>query len=76
MIRCELCSSKDIIRAKVRNTEKLIAVCRECGSIYEVDEGLMPILGHDPNDVSYFKSLEALFETWDDLEDVIPYNKE
>lgn len=74
MIRCELCNSNDIVRCKVKKTGVVIAICNECNSVYEVDAQLMPVLGHDPYDVQYFKALEALFETWDDLEEIESYN--
>ena len=76
MVHCELCNSTDVVRAKVKRSSIFIAICRECGSVYEVDENLMPVLGHDPNDSAYFDRLETLFRTWDELTDIIPYDKE
>lgn len=76
MIRCELCNSEDMVRANVEKKGVVIAICRECGSIYEVDNTFNPIFGHDPNDVSYFETLQNLFESWDEVTNVIPYNNE
>lgn len=75
MIKCPFCKAEDIVIATIKKTGKIIVACKECESVYEVDENLKPIFDHDPCDTQYFSNLESLFKTWDDLENVIPYNE-
>lgn len=75
MTRCELCNSEDLVIAKVKKNSVVIGICRECGSVYEIDENHKIVLGHDPDDTEYFEKLQALFNTWDDVTDIVPYNK-
>lgn len=74
-ICCELCSSSDMVRATVKKNGMVIAICRECLSLYETDENLNPVYNHDPHDKPYFENLDKLFDDWDDVTDVVPYNK-
>ena len=75
VFRCELCSSTDMVRVTVKDTGTVIAVCRECLSLYETDEKLEPVYGHNPLDMPYFEKLDNLFKGWDNVTDIIPYNK-
>lgn len=73
-ICCELCSSSDMVRATVKENGTVIAICRECLSLYETDENLNPVYDHDPYDMPYFKKLDELFKDWENVTDIVPYN--
>lgn len=75
MIRCELCSSSDMVKVITKKQDK-IGICRECCSVYELDKNEYPVMGHDPEDYEYFKKWAEKFDTWDDAEIIEPYNEE
>lgn len=73
MIRCELCNSTDMVRATVKESKTVIAICRECESVYETDEKLNPVFGHDSEDIQYFEKLEKLFKNWNNVTNIVSY---
>ena len=73
MYKCELCGSHDIIRVTLEDSDETIAICRECEALYEVDENLNPVFGHDGNDKEYFTKLQNIFKNWDNVKEKISY---
>lgn len=73
MYNCNLCGSHDIIRVTLKDSDKTVAICRECECLYEVDENLNPIFEHDGNDMEYFKKLQSIFKNWDNVKEKISY---
>lgn len=74
-MKCKYCGSDDLVRAKVKKTSILIAVCRECDSVYELDEISNPIMEYASEDVSHILELQKCFKKWDELTEIVPYNK-
>ena len=73
---CKVCFSSEIVKVTTKDTNKKLAICRECQQIYELDENGNIIFHHDPKDVEYFNLLDKTFGTWDNVKDITPYNEE
>lgn len=72
-MKCKFCKSKDVVRATVKKTAKIIAVCKECDCVYEVDSHLNPIMNYSKEYIPHLKEIQKVFTTWDELTDIIPY---
>ena len=75
-MRCKLCHCDDMVKATVKKTGKVIAVCVECDCVYELDEHSNPIMDFPQEYISHFREIQKSFRTWDELTDIIPYDKE
>ena len=76
MAMCEVCLSEDLVKGRTKDTQKELVICKECYSIYELDNNGKLVVNHDPNDKKYFKKLKKLFKGWDNMENVSPYKAE
>ena len=76
MAMCEVCLSTDMVKGRTKDTKKEIVICKECYSIYELDNNDKLVVNHDPKDKKYFKKLKKLFKSWDNMENIVPYTAE
>lgn len=74
-MKCDCCCSDDMVKATVKGTNKVIAICKECSMIYETDSNENPIYDYDKTDIDRYDRVQALFNGWDGVENVIPYAK-
>lgn len=74
-MRCKFCECTDLVKAQVKQTGKYIVVCSECDCVYELDENSMPIMQYSPEYIPYFRELQKVFKTWDELTNIEPYTK-
>ena len=76
MAMCEVCCSTDMVKGITKETKKELVICKECHSIYELNNMGKLIINHDPNDKKYFKKLKKIFRSWDNMENLVPYKSE
>ena len=76
MAICEVCFSTDMVKGRTKKAKKELVICKECHSIYELDNNGKLVVGHDPNDKKYFKKLKKMFKSWDNMENIVPYKAE